>query len=410
MTSASTDVVPAPTGSPAGRTATRGERLAAFRAWQAQVSAATTFLFFEVETSGGRVGTGEATMSGDDEQTAGTAGAFFREVVAGHPVAQIPALLTRCGAAAGPRPNRSAGTALSGLEHCLLDLRGQALGLPVYELLGGLQRERVRLYANINRGMFGTDRSPEVFAETAIRARDEGFSVVKIAPFDDVRPGAAPDDLAVRAGIARIAAVRAAVGDDIGIFIDCHGRLGSQTCHAILPELVGLRLGWLQEPFVARAGVQFGDPPPVPLTELQELARHSPIPLAGAESEFGLQNFKGMLDTGALSFAMPDVKHCGGISAARAVGELAGSYGAKLAPHNPSGPVATVASMHVCLATPSFELLEYQWGEVPEREKMVTPGEGFDRGCLVPSGNPGLGVALDHEGLAAHATSVTRLA
>ena len=130
----------------------------------------------------------------------------------------------------------------------------------------------------------------------------------------------------------------------------------------------------------------------------------------GAESEFGLQSFKEILDTGALSFVMADVKHCGGISVGRAIGELAGSCGVKLAPHNPSGPVATVASMHVCLATPAFEILEYQWGEVPEREKMVTPGEGFDHGWLVPSGKAGLGVALDHEGLAAHASSVTKLA
>jgi galactonate dehydratase len=312
----------------------RGERLAAFRAWQARVSAATTYLFFEVETSEGRVGTGEATMSRDDQQVAGLAESLFREFVAGYPVAQIPALLTRSAAAVGLRPRRTAGTALSGLEHCLLDLRGQVLGLPVYELLGGLQRERVRLYANINRGMFGTDRSPEVFAETAVRARDEGFQVVKIAPFDNVRPDTAPDDPAVRAGIARIAAVRAAIGDAVGIFVDCHGRLGARTCHAILPELVDLRLGWLEEPFVTQAGDTPGsgslpqpDFPPVPLTELQKLARLSPLPLSGAESEFGLQSFKEILDTGALSFVMADVKHCGGISVGRAIGELAGSCG-----------------------------------------------------------------------------------
>lgn len=409
------------TGSSARWTSASGECLGAFRAWQARVSAATTYLFFEIETSEGRVGTGEATMSRDDEETARIAEALFRELVAGHPVAQIPALLTRCATAVGLRPNRSAGTALSGLEHCLLDLRGQALGLPIYELLGGPQRERVRLYANINRGMFGTDRSPEVFAETAIRVRDEGFSVLKIAPFDHVRPGTAPDDPAVRAGIARIAAVRAAVGDTFGILVDCHGRLGSQTCYAILPELIDLRLGWLEDPFVTHVDMQAGDPPgsgnlpltyvpPVPLTDLQELARRSPLPLSGAEFEFGLQSFKEILDTGALSFIMADVKHCGGISAARAIGELAGSYGAKLAPHNPSGPIATVASMHVSLATPSFEILEYQWGEVAQRDHMITPGEGFDRGWLTPSGKPGLGVAIDHEGLAAYATSVTRLA
>jgi galactonate dehydratase len=420
VTTARPHVDSTPSGPPR-RTGLRGERVAAFRAWQARVSDATTYLFFEVETSEGRVGTGEATMSRDDQQTARTAEALFSELVAGHEVSQIPALLTRCATAVGLRPSRSAGTALSGLEHCLLDLRGQELGLPVYELLGGLQRERVRLYANINRGMFGGDRSPEIFAQTAVRARDEGFGVLKIAPFDNVRPGTAPDDPAVRAGVARIAAVRAAVGEDVGILVDCHGRLGVPTCYSILPELVDLRLGWLEEPFVVGAGMQAVDPPgaqslpqgdypPAPLTALQELARRSPLPLAGAESEFGLQSFKEILDTGALSVVMADVKHCGGISVTRAIGELAGSYGVGLAPHNPSGPVATVASMHVCLATPAFEILEYQWGEVPERDKMITPGEGLERGWLVPSGAPGLGVALDHESLAARATSVTRLA
>ena len=402
-----------------------GERIARFRAFQAQVSPATAFLFFEVETSAGRVGTGEATMSRDDEGTTRLAQGLFDQYALGRDVAQIPAIVASCAAATGRVPSRSARTALSGLEHCLVDLRGQVLGLPVYELLGGLQRDRVPLYANINRGMFGTDRSPEIFAETAVRARDAGFPVIKIAPFDGVRLDTGPADPKVRKALARIAAVRRALGDQAGLYVSAQDGLSVDTCHAILPELVELNIAWLQHPFVTELGPQTSepvqDPPgsgnvsatpyqPAHPTHYQELARRSPIPLSGSSSEFGLQGYKEVLEMGALSYVMVDVKFCGGIGAARAIGELAGSYGVKISPHNPSGPISTIASMHVCLATPSFELLEYQWGEVPEREKMVTPGEGLDRGWLVPNGKAGLGVALDHEGLAAHASSVTKLA
>jgi galactonate dehydratase len=417
--------IPETSASSPSSAASSGERIARFRAFQAQVSPATAFLFFEVETSAGRVGTGEATMSRDDEGTTRLAQGLFDEHALGRDVGQIPAIVASCAAATGTVPSRSARTALSGLEHCLVDLRGQVLGLPVYELLGGLQRDRVPLYANINRGMFGRDRSPEAFAETAVRAREAGFPVIKIAPFDGVHPDTEPTDPKVREGLARIAAVRRALGDQAGIYVNCHERLSVEICHAILPELVELDIAWLQHPFVTEVDQQTSepvqDPPgsgnvptthyqPVHPTQYQELARRSPIPLSGSSSEFGLQGYKDVLDVGALSYAMVDVKHCGGIQEARAIGELAGSYGVKISPHNPSGPISTIASMHVCLATPSFGLLEYQWGEVPEREKMITPGEGFDRGWLVPNGKPGLGVALDHQGLAAHASSVTKLA
>ena len=364
-------------------------------------------------------------MSRDDAETAKSAWMLFGEHAEGRDVAEIPAIVVGCAAATGLTPSRSASTALSGLEQCLVDLRGQVLGLPVYELLGGRQRDRVPLYANINRGLFGKDRSPEALAETAVRAHQAGFPVIKIAPFDGVNPDVDPHDPKVTAGIARIAAVRRALGADAGIYVNCHERLSVDTCYAILPELIDLDIAWLQHPFVTKTGGQstvlFHDPngsgdgsaahhEPVHPTQYQKLARLSPIPLSGWSTEFGLQGFKDVLDTGAFSYLMVDVKHCGGIGAARAIGELAASYGVKISPHNPSGPIATVASMHVCLATPNFELLEYQWGEVPDRQKMITPGEGFDQGWLVPSGKPGLGVALDHEALAKYARSVTKLA
>jgi galactonate dehydratase len=289
-------------------------------------------------------------------------------------------------------------TAVSALEQCGWDLRGQARGLPVHELLGGARRDAIRLYANINRGT--AERSPEGFAAAAAGAVAAGFDAVKCAPFDGVAPQHAVTDPLVQAGLERVRAVRAAA-PYAQFMVDCHGRLGADTARRIIPILGELNVFWLEEPLATNPHTRSMTGRPARAAAEPELAwlNGCGIPIAGGEFEYGIDGFDALLRRVPLSFVMPDVKHCGGVWTTTALGTVAASRGVGFAPHNPSGPVSTVASMHVCAAVPRLEMLEYQWGEVDGRELLVTPAEPRERGVLTRTDAPGLGVALNHDAL-----------
>ena len=374
------------------------ETIQELRTWRARVSARSTFLFFEMVTTAGRTGTGEATMSGDDPGAVAAATRLFDGLLAGRPLDDIPQAVDQLVGTPGTRGSLVTATAVSALEQCGWDLRGQARGLPVHELLGGARRDAVRLYANINRGT--ADRSPEGFAAAAAGAVAAGFDAVKCAPFDGVAPRHDVTDPLVRAGLERVRAVRAAAPRAL-FMVDCHGRLGADTARRIIPVLGELDIFWLEEPLATnphtrsmtgRQPKRAGDPD---LAWLNGCG----IPIAGGEFEYGIDGFDALLRRVPLSFVMPDVKHCGGVWTTTALGTVAASRGVGFAPHNPSGPVSTVASMHVCAAVPRLEMLEYQWGEVYGRELLVTPAEPRERGVLTRTDAPGLGVALNHDAL-----------
>lgn len=384
------------------------EILSELRIVRLRASQRTTFLFFELETSAGRVGTGEATMSGDDAATSAAARRWFHSALTGLAIPDVLAALDRVTASADAHTSLVQATALSALEQCVWDLRGQVLGLPVFELLGGRRRDEITLYANVNRGI--VDRDPDGFAAAAVGAVTAGFAAVKCAPFDGVRPSDGLDAPGIRTGLDRLLAVRQAVGSDVRMMVDCHGRLSPDVVKSIVPALLDVGAFWLEEPVMSHPqmgsvievadGVPRLDYDTAKFTAPPEVLSEVGIMLAGGEFDFGVDRFATILREGRLRFLMPDVKHCGGVWAAAVIGAMAAGYGARLTPHNPSGPVATVASMHLCAAASNFEILEYQWAEVPSRERMTIPLEPRDGGLLRLSDAPGFGVALDHDAIA----------
>ncbi|MER5867986.1 enolase C-terminal domain-like protein [Kitasatospora sp. NPDC002040] len=247
------------------------------------------------------------------------------------------------------------------------DQAARRAGVPLRAWWGGAD-EPVELYANLNRMPGG--RSPAEVAAGAVEAVRAGFRTVKLAPFD--APGDGP---LAAVGLARVRAVRAAVGAGIGVLVDCHERLALSELLPLLDEFAELEIGWLED------GVGVERP-----AELAELRARTELPLAGGEFAYDA----GQLDDGLLDFVLPDVKHAGGPEAVLALAKGAGA--ARVSLHNPAGPVATLHSAHLAAALPAAPL-EYAFGEVPWRAELA--GERIEDGRLLLPAGPGLGIEPD---------------
>jgi len=264
----------------------------------------------------------------------------------------------------------------------------------VQHLLGGPLRTSIRLYANINRAL--RERSAGAFASAARCAVSDGFSALKIAPFDGVswRTG---DPRALRKaltdGIDRVAAVRAAVGPEVALMVDCHGRFQRELAIEVARELEPFALFWLED-------LVWADEDPDGLAAIGAVARQ---PMAAGERELTLEAFFPIVSRRLAATVMPDLKHCGGFAVARQVAALAEAGRLWVSPHNPAGPVATLASAHLSATLPNFVHLEYAWGEVAFRAELLEPHERIVLGELELPLGPGLGARLNEDVLADHA-------
>ena len=285
------------------------------------------------------------------------------------------------------RADIAAATAVSGLRTAAAQLSAARDGDSLGRFLGAPPSESVELYANINRGLFATARTPADFARAAERAARDGFRTLKCAPFDEARPPSSPSRALVDAapGLARVKAVRDAAGQDAAILVDCHSRFERDTAPLIAEELAKLNVGWFEEP------VQ----PTAVAAALAEIARWAPMPVAGGESGYGRDLFDELLDAEAVSIIMPDVKHCGGAAEAAMAGRSAVAKGKGFSMHCPSGPVSLIASGHATAAVRGAMPLEHAVYEADWRSEIVTPAERVKDGRLwLPSG-AGLGAELN---------------
>ena len=288
---------------------------------------------------------------------------------------------------------RIAATALSAIEQALWDIVGQRLETPVHRLFGGALTHRLRLYANINRHV--RERTPEGFARAARQAADEGFTAIKLAPFDEltgpdhVRTG---PDAAWRPGVERVRAVRAAIGDEVELAVDCHSRMDASEALVVADALAECGLFWYEEPVHHRY-----------VEDLARITQAVSMPTASAESLFGMEGFAPFLRERVVDVLMPDVKHDGGLMETAHIAAAARLNGLLVAPHNPAGPWATAATAQVISTAPNFYILEYAWGEVPWRAELLSPPERIEDGHLVVSDLPGLGHRLSDETVSAHA-------
>ena len=344
-----------------------------------------------VETDAGITGVGEASHNSNDALCVAAVEQFDRQLQGEDPrqIARIRQMLRK------KDGGRVYNTALSGLEQALWDVLGQSLGVPLHALFGGAVRERIRLYANINRHV--VDRSPEGFARAARQAADEGFTAIKMAPFDELRhpyryrTGPLAD---WRPGVERVRATRKAIGDEIELAVDCHSRMEVSEAVVVGQELADVNLFWYEEP-VAHTDAE----------GLAAVGSLVPQPIASAESVYGVEAFRPFTADRCVDVIMPDVKHCGGILELNEIAATARLRQVLVAPHNPAGPLSTAATAQAAASWPNFYILEYAWGEVDWRAELLSPPERIEDGHLVLSQEPGLGHRLDQRTVETHRVS-----
>ena len=287
------------------------------------------------------------------------------------------------------RPGEVTQSALAAFDIACWDLIGQELDVPVWKLLGGRYRERVRAYAN---GWYQTDRDPDALAQRAREVVTRGYTALKLDPFGSARSGLAPAEQ--RHALELVAAVRNAVGPDVQLMIEMHGRFSPAAAAEIAAELEPFAPAWLEEP------VAFDSP-----TGLARVRGATRRPIATGERIHLLSDFRAIIEQGLVDIVQADLTHFGGFTGLQRLAGWAEAYELPLAPHNVCGPVGTAANIHFAVATPNYLVLEHfndfadTWvSELVDAAPAIDPVDG----CFPVPTEPGLGVRLDHDACAEH--------
>jgi galactonate dehydratase len=336
------------------------------------------WLFVLVETDEGLSGVGEGSLPAHPRAVA-AAVEEYREYVVGQDPARIQHLWQLMYRQPFFRSGAVTLSAMSAVEQALWDIKGQVAGLPVYELLGGRCHDRLKLYAN---GPSGA--TAEELAESALSLVERGFTAMKTGVVEPVLP--VQGDAVFRRAAKHIEALRDAVGEDVELAWDAHGRLTPRMAIKLARALEPYNVWFLEEPA-----------PPENVRGLAEVARATSIPVATGERLFTKWAFRDVLELGAAALLQPDLSHCGGVLEARAIASMAEVYACGFAPHNPLGPVNTIVSAHVAMATPNFVALEIcLYADEWTRDLLTEPLE-FADGYLELSDRAGWGIELDVE-------------
>ena len=272
-------------------------------------------------------------------------------------------------------------SALSAVEMALWDILGKSLGVPVYQLLGGKIRDQVRIYVN---GWFSGAKTPEECGEKAKIAVQRGVTAMKWDPFGKSYLEITNQDLDT--ALRCIAAVREAVGKEVDLLIEGHGRFNVPTSIKIAKELEQFSPMFFEEPV-----------PPDNLEALKAVREKSPVAISAGERLYTRQSFLNLFETRAADYIQPDVSHAGGIMELKKIAAMAEAYYIPFAPHNPSGPVANAATLQLAACCPNFSILEIMYSDVDYRKKITNENLYYKNGYIKIPDQPGLGLTLNIE-------------
>jgi galactonate dehydratase len=350
------------------------------------------YIYCKIYTNQGLVGLGEASVVPSKDLTVAQAIMEHERSLLGKDPTNIEFLWQSMFRLPRWRGGPILNTAISAVEIALWDILGQALGVPIYKLLGGAARNRIRMYVDIG-------STPEAF----VRAKEMGFTAAKTTTIE-------PDHLIVNAnrmvreGVRKLQDIRKAVGDDFDIAIDAHGRMTTTMAIDFCTRVEELDLLWVEEP------TQLED-----LGELALLRSKTKTHLATGERSFTKWAFADFCSRHLVDYIQADVCHAGGILEMKKIGVLCETYRMNLAPHNPQSRVSTIASLHVDATTPATTIQECSPSAlslgsiIPEMVQPPWVDDLFDgikpeikNGYAELPSRPGLGVTLNEKVAAAH--------
>lgn len=340
------------------------------------------WIFVRVETDEGITGVGEATTEYHEHAVVSMIEQHFAPLLVGQDPTRIQSAWQQMQRFFWWRGGVVASSAASGIDQALWDITGKAYGQPVYRLLGGAVRDRVRVYARSDLGL--QNQREEI--QAALR---EGFTAFKWGPgivqqpFDDAKQA----DVA----ISLYRDLREGAGASCDLMIDCGGIFSVQSAHRLIEGLRPVRMLFVEEP------VNMDTP-----RGLVELRQAFPeVRIAAGERLMTRWGFREWIEQGAVNVIQADISHCGGISEILRIATWAEVYNVLMAPHNPYGPVALAASMHACAVMPNFLILEH-CRHRPWFEAVQKYGPLVQDGSVLLTDRPGLGIELDWEYVRKH--------
>ncbi|MBQ15731.1 MAG: hypothetical protein CMJ65_01265 [Planctomycetaceae bacterium] len=352
-------------------------------------SPARNWVFVRVETDEGLVGLGEATTEYHELAVMAMVEGHLAELLIGQDPTRINHIWQQMQRFFWWRNGVVVASAASGIDQALWDILGKATGQPVYRLLGGAVRDRVRLYA---RGDLGLPTQGEEM-QTAL---EEGFDAFKFGPGRYVEPYDDEQQVDVALAVAR--EVREAGGPDIDLMIDCGGIFSLQAAHRLTDGLREVGMLFVEEP------VNMDTP-----RGLVSLRRAFPdMRIAAGERNMTRWGFREWFEQEAVDVVQPDISHAGGISELMRIAACAEVYNVTVAPHNPYGPVALAAAAHAAIAMPNFLILEH-CRHRPWLDDVQVTGPSIANGSITLDDTPGLGVELDWDCVRAHPYQALKL-
>jgi galactonate dehydratase len=342
------------------------------------------WLFLKVETSDGTVGWGEPVVEGRSKTVRAAVEELMDTYLLGEDPRRIEDHWQTMYRGGFYRGGPVLMSAIAGIDQALWDIKGKSLGVPVYELLGGKAHDRIRVYQWI-----GGDRPSDV-GEAAREKVDAGFTALKMNATSELRRIDTPATL--DEAEARVSEIRDAVGDEVDIGVDFHGRVSKSMAKRLARRLEPYEPMFIEEPVL-----------PEHNDELGTIAASTTIPIATGERMFSRWDFKEVFESGAVDLIQPDLSHAGGISEVKKIASMAEAYDVAVAPHCPLGPIALASCLQVDVCTPNTliqeQSLDIHYNETSDvLDYLAEPSvfEYRDGYVDVPEG-PGLGIEIDEE-------------
>ena len=340
------------------------------------------WVFIEVETDAGITGIGEATIE-PFERTMVTLIEDYKRTVIGKDPRAIEYLWEDRYRGQFLRSDLLVNVALSAIEIACWDIKGKELGVPCYELFGGPVRKTVPAYGNywFMKTKMG-ETSVGEYAESAARAVENGFKALKCSPFGYTAHSMTPEQEHIT--IECVRQVREAVGSNIWLMVDAHGRFDLPQARRLAQRFEEYDLYFFEEPL-----------PPENIDAFVELKRSTSTPIATGERYVARHQFRDLLQKYACDYIQPDAIYTGGMNELRKIAMMAETYYCPVIPHNCNGPVCTAATIHASACMPNFRIMEYI--PVPERENILVEPLVFKNGAFELPTKPGLGIELNKE-------------